>query len=89
MKFLNILKLISSLWPVIQSIVYQIEASFPDAGLGKVKLTEVLNLLREGWDVADIKFDDAVRLLTSAISTIVKLANITGRFKSGAEKVTE
>lgn len=82
MKYLNLLKLIAALWPMIKEIVYSVEASFPDAGIGKVKLAEVLAILRSGWSSADISFDDAAAMLTAAIGTIVKLANLTGRFKS-------
>lgn len=89
MKFLNILKLVATLWPIISSLVTQVEESFPEAGIGKFKLNEVLNILRESWAAADITFDEAARALTSAIGAIVKLKNITGKFKTGGDPQTE
>lgn len=84
MKYLKILGVVSELWPVIRALVEQVEETFPEAGIGKFKLAEVLRILREGWDRADLTFADVERGVTAAISAIVALANLTGRFYTKA-----
>lgn len=81
-KFSKSLAVVAELWPLIKALVFAVEESFPDAGIGNVKLAEVLRLIREGWDRADISFADAERFISAAITTIVSLANLTKRFKN-------
>lgn len=81
MKYLEILKAILAIFPLIKQIVFAIEAEFPDAGFGKLKLAEVLTLIEGIWKDTVLTWVDIRPAIERLVALVVSLANATGRFK--------
>lgn len=85
MQVAAILKIIITYLPLIIQLIKTVEAQFPDAGLGKVKLDTVRGMLEATFDQAqdfNDKFDDIWPVLEKTIDKVVSFMNVTGMFKT-------
>lgn len=85
MQVAAILKIIITYLPLIIQLIKTVEAQFPDAGLGKVKLDAVRGMLEATFDQAqdfNDKFDDIWPVLEKTIDKVVSFMNVTGMFKT-------
>ena len=86
MKFLEILKTVLSIFPLLVEIIQTVEASIKKTGAGAEKLELVRELLQAVYDAAtdiSVRFDDLWPVLKSIISALVKFFNALGIFKKG------
>lgn len=84
MHFIEIFKLILSLFPLIINAVKAIEAAVPQGGAGAAKLEairEMLNTSYEASNKAYGAFEQVWPILKGVVESIVKLFNSTGVFK--------
>jgi hypothetical protein len=85
-EFFSVISLINQMMPLILEAVKTVEAMFPQAGQGAIKLELVKRFIQEtahATDAAVAQLPAFVSALTPVISGIVALANSTGLFKKG------
>lgn len=85
MQLAVILKLIITYLPLIIQLIKTVEAQYPEAGLGKMKLDAVRGMLEAAFDQAqdfNDKFDEIWPVLEKTITKVVSFMNATGFFKS-------
>lgn len=84
MKFIEAIKLVLSLFPVIVQAVKTVEEMFPAGGLGAEKLAIVREMLEAAYAMAtDISgaFEQIWPTVQKIIDTVVGIFNRTGVFR--------
>lgn len=87
MSFLQIVKLILSLFPLIIQAVQAVEAAVPAGGNGAAKLDSIRQVLQGAYSIANDaagKFEDVWPAISGTVGAVVSLFNKTGAFKTGA-----
>lgn len=88
MPYLQVIKTVLALLPVIIEVVKAIEAAIPGSGQGKAKLEAVRQILEASSAVAGEAVGQFATLwpaLQAAIGAVVTLFNSTGVFKQGGD----
>lgn len=83
-KFLETVKLVASLYPILLQTVKALEEALPEAGNGQVKLEMLKATLQgayENIENAKVRFDEIWPSINLVVSTIVSLYNTLGLFK--------
>ena len=86
MKFLEMMKLVLSLFPLLVEMIRTVERSIPQPGSGTQKLALVRELVQAVYDAAvdmSARFDDLWPVLESVIGALVRIFNLLGIFKKG------
>lgn len=86
MNFLNVVKLILSLLPLLIDTAKAIEAAMPQSGLGAQKIAVVRATLQAAFEVggeAVATFDQVWPALEKTLGAIVGAFNAVGVFKKG------
>jgi hypothetical protein len=84
-QFINLVKLLVSLLPVLITAVKEVEAIFPEKGQGQVKLEMVRGLLQAAYSHVTSSlagFDDLWPSLQKLIGQAVSIFNSVGVFSS-------
>ena len=84
MKFLEILKLVLTVLPLIIDVIKAVEAAIPGEGKGEQKLAIVRAAFESAYKFGDSafgKFEETWPIITNVISTIVSTFNNIGIFK--------
>jgi hypothetical protein len=84
MQFLNTLKIILDLIPMIINVIKAIEEAIPGHGAGEQKLAMVRGVIEAGYKAgkdAVMSFEQIWPILETTIKTIVAGLNATGVFK--------
>lgn len=83
-KFLELVKLIAALYPILMQTIKSLEEAMPDAGQGAQKLEILKGTLAAAYtklDDAKMKFEEVWPTIQMVVSTIVTVFNNTGIFK--------
>lgn len=86
MQFLQIVKLVLTLLPLILDTVKAIEVAMPDGGKGEQKLALVRSVIEAAYNAsADAigAFEQVWPVLSKAVTAAVNLFNAAGVFKKG------
>jgi len=84
MKYIQLLKIITSMLPLIIDAIKTIEAAIPGEGKGEAKLAAVRGILESAYTISNDtlgKFDDIWPAIASVIGILVQTFNKTGTFK--------
>jgi hypothetical protein len=84
MKYLEILKLVVSILPLLINLIQAAEAAFPASGQGAAKLDMVRAVLQQSYDFSNdkiAKFEDVWPAIQNIVATIVSTYNALGNFK--------
>lgn len=84
MQYVQTIKLVLSLLPLIIQLVRSIEEALPESGQGAAKLTMVRSALEAGYKMATdavISFEEAWPQISNVISAVVTMFNVSGVFK--------
>jgi hypothetical protein len=80
MKYLEILKIVFAMLPVIHAIVDQIEELFPQGGYGALKLAMIKDMLQKAMEASDIGgtvFNTLWPMLSGVIANVVAIKKAT------------
>ena len=83
-NFLNILKLVVSLLPLLIDAVRAVEAAMPQAGQGQAKLSLIRSTLEAAFNVTNdvtVTFAQVWPALEKTVGAVVGAFNTTGVFK--------
>lgn len=87
LKFIQLLKTLAELLPVLIMIVKAVEEAIPGRGVGEQKLAMVRGMLESAYEVTNaassIPFAEFWKLAEPAINSAVALFKRTGEFKAG------
>lgn len=84
MKFLEIVKLIISMLPILIEAIKTVEAAIPGSSNGEAKLQTVRTVLESSYNVSNDmsdKFESAWPTFKSVIDSLVSTFNKVGVFK--------
>lgn len=84
MQYVQILKLVLSLFPLLVETVKAIEAAIPQGGQGQAKLEAVRVVLESAYKAAtdmSVTFETLWPMLSQTVAAIVTMLNATGQFK--------
>lgn len=84
MQYVQMLKLVLTLLPLLIDTIKAIEAAIPDGGKGEAKLAAVRAVMEGAYKAATdmtVAFDTLWPALSSTVTAIVTLYNTTGTFK--------
>lgn len=87
MNFLEIIKLVLSLFPLIIQVVQAIENAIPAGGNGAVKLDLIKTTLQSAYDASNKsygQFESIWPVLQGMVNGVVTAFNATGIFKKSA-----
>lgn len=87
MGFIEILKMILTLFPLVIQAVQAIEAAIPTGGNGQAKLELIKNTLQSAYDASTQAFGTFEQIwpvLKNVVSGIVTAFNATGIFKKSS-----
>lgn len=83
-QFIQILKLVLTILPLILDAVKAIEAALPEGGKGSAKLQMIKDVLQASYSTASdisMSFDQLWPTLEKTVTAVVTLYNSTGAFK--------
>lgn len=83
-KFLDILKVVAALIPLIKQLIRDVEELIPESGRGAEKLTIVRELLEAAFDALEdvpVVFSEVWPFLERLIGKFVDLLNRIGEFR--------
>lgn len=83
-NFLNILRVVVALIPLVTDLVRQIEAAIPQSGQGAAKLEMVRQMLQSTYDKANdatVAFEQIWPTVQSLVASLVTIYNNLGLFK--------
>lgn len=83
-RFLQVLNLVSSFYPLLIQIIDALEMSMPTGGNGRAKLEALKATIEGAWGTVQdfgVSFTDAWPALERAVAAIVAFRNVTGLFK--------
>lgn len=84
MQYIQIIKIIIQLLPLILEAIKALESMLPEGGLGKLKLEIIKSAVEAAYNVSNeysVKFDALWPALEKVIGSIVATMNATGVFK--------
>lgn len=84
MQYIQILKLVLTLFPLLVETVKAIEAAIPQGGQGQAKLEAVRVVLESAYKTANdatVAFEALWPMLSQTVTAIVAMLNATGQFK--------
>jgi hypothetical protein len=84
MQYLQLIKAVLSLLPLLIEVVRAIEAALPDSGQGQAKLSLVRAAVEAGYGAATdavVSFEKLWPALESTIGAVVSAFNSVGAFK--------
>lgn len=84
MQYLQIIRAVLALLPVIIEAVKAIESAFPASGQGQAKLAAVRGIVESAYQTAAdamLSFETLWPTLQAAVGGVVAIANASGAFK--------
>ena len=88
LEFLNIVKLISALYPILMQTIKSLEEAMPDPGMGSQKLALLKTTLQSAYtkmDDVQVQFEDAWPSIQVVVSSFVAIFNAAGIFKKSSD----
>lgn len=84
MQYIQTIRMILSLLPLILTAVKAIEEALPEGGQGAAKLALVRGAIEAGYSIANdavVSFEHAWPAISKTVSAVVALYNSSGTFK--------
>lgn len=84
MQYLALIRLVLALLPAVIDAVKAIEAAYPAAGQGALKLDLVRGILQNAYDAGTgvtVKFDELWPVLQNTVASVVGFMNSAGLFR--------
>jgi hypothetical protein len=84
MSYLEIIRLVVQLLPMLIQAIQTVEAAVPQSGQGAQKIAAVKSILQSAWTTGQavaVPFEQAWPALQGTISALVSLFNSAGSFK--------
>lgn len=84
LKFIETVKVIAALYPVLMATIKSLEEAMPEAGKGPEKLVQLKGILEAAYlkmEKGQMKFEELWPSIQMVVATIVTLFNTTGVFK--------
>jgi hypothetical protein len=87
-KYLEILRALAALLPIVLGLVKQLEEAIPASGSGAAKLAQIKAILQQGFGTLtglSVTFEQIWPPVQALISGLVGAFNALGVFKKGAQ----
>lgn len=84
MHFLEVIKLVLSVLPLLIDAIKTVESVFPESGKGREKLEMIRGIVQASYETSSklaVSFDEIWQPIQKVISVIVGVFNTTGTFK--------
>lgn len=84
MQYLQTVRMVLSLLPLILSAVKAIEDALPEGGQGAAKLALVRNVIEAGYGAANdaiVSFEQAWPAINKTVAAVVSMYNSVGKFQ--------